>query len=113
MATFPNYKPVYPASKQSEPKVRSIAFGDGYEQRIRFGLNTNPKTWPLTFIVNDKGAAEIEAFLDARALDAASFTWTPPDTTTAYKWICKSWSKEIFDFNANRIQVTFEQRFEP
>lgn len=113
MATFPNYKPVYPATKQSEPKVKNISFGDGYEQRLRFGLNTNPKAWPLTFIVDDSGAAEIEAFLDARVLDAASFDWTPPDTSISYKWICKTWTKEIFDLNANRINATFEQRFEP
>lgn len=113
MATFPDYKPVYPASKQSEPRIRTTAFGDGYEQRLRFGLNTNPKIWPLTFIVNDEGAKEIEDFLDARALDGQSFEWTPPDSSTSYRWFCRTWSKEIFDFQLNRIQVAFEQKFEP
>jgi phage-related protein len=113
MATFPNYKPVYPASKQSEPRIRTTSFGDGYEQRLRFGLNTNPKVWPLTFIVDDAAAIEIEAFFDARAIDGQSFDWTPPDSSTSYKWFCKSWSKEIFDYGANRIQATFEQKFEP
>lgn len=113
MATFPSYKPVYSATKRSEPRVKAVSFGDGYEQRVRFGLNTNPKVWPLTFVVNNSGAKEIEDFLDARALDGDTFSWTPPDSSTAYRWVCKSWDKEMFDFDVNRINATFEQRFEP
>lgn len=113
MAAFPSYQPLYQANKKSEPKVRNVQFGDGYQQRVTFGLNQNPKEWSLTFDVTDTEADEIEAFLDARAVDAASFDWTPPDTNTSYKWICQSWNREMHDFERSRVSVTFRQVFEP
>ena len=48
-----------------------------------------------------------------RDSDGASFDWSPPDETVTYKWVCPSFNKEIFDFNRNRINVTFIQVFEP
>lgn len=113
MANFPNYKPNYSATKTSAPKVLTTQFGDGYQQRTTFGLNQNPKEWSLSFNVSDEDADIIEAFLDARAADAASFGWTPPDSNTSYRWICLSWSRELFDFQRSRIDVTFQQVFEP
>lgn len=113
MATFPSYDPVYSASKNSEPKTRTVQFGDGYQHRVTFGLNQNPKEWSLTFDVTDTDADIIEAFLDARAADAASFDWTPPDTSTSYKWICPSWNREMYEFQRSKITTTFRQVFEP
>jgi phage-related protein len=113
MATFPSYNPVYSASKSSEPRIRTAQFGDGYQQRVTFGLNQNPKEWSLTFDVTDADADIIEAFLDARAADAASFDWTPPDTSTSYKWICPSWNREMYEFQRSKITTTFRQVFEP
>ena len=113
MATFPNYKPTYSATKSSQPKIRTAQFGDGYQQRITFGLHQNAKEWRLSFNVTDEDADIIEAFLDARAADAASFDWTPPDSNTSYKWICPTWTRELFGFKRSKIDVTFNQVFEP
>jgi len=113
MATFPSYKPTYSANKSSQPNVRSVQFGDGYQQRLTYGLNQNPKEWRLTFDVTDTQADEIEVFLNARAADAASFDWTPPDTSTSYKWVCPSWSRQMHEFQRSKIEVTFRQVFEP
>ena len=113
MATFPSYDPVYSANKSSEPRTRTVQFGDGYQHRVTFGLNQNPKEWQLTFDVTDDDADIIEAFLNARAADSASFDWTPPDTTTSYKWICPSWVRELYEFERSKITVTFQQVFEP
>lgn len=44
MATFPSYQPTYSANKRSEPRIRTTQFGDGYQQRVTFGLNQNPKS---------------------------------------------------------------------
>lgn len=112
MANFPNYKPVYSASKKSAPKIRRSALGDGYEHRIVFGLNNNPKEWSLEFNVSDKDANVIEAFLDARAADAQSFTWTPPDSQTSYKWVCDAWDRNLYDLGRSRVTATFRQVFE-
>ena len=113
MATFPNYKPTYSASKKSQPAVRTVRFGDGYEQRLTVGLHQNPKEWTLNFNVTDTEATEIESFLDARAADNASFDWIPPDSTTTYKWVCDGWTRTLYDFQRSQIDVTFRQVFEP
>ena len=112
MATFPNYKPRVGASKSSAPKVRTTRFGDGYEQRVRFGLNQDAKEWTLEWSVTETESNEIEAFLEARA-GSESFDWTPPDTSTSYKWVCSEWQKSIdYPFHVV-IRAVFRQVFEP
>lgn len=114
MATFPNYKPTYSATKKLDPKIRTVKFGDGYEQRLTIGLNQDPAEWSLTFILIDEQIKEIEDFLKARGKDAQSFTWTPPDEEVSYKWKCQGgWTKEMFEPGISRISTTFTQVFEP
>jgi len=113
MATFPSIAPVYGMQKGSKPSVREVRFGDGYSQRTTVGLNQNPKNWSLTWQVSTTDADTIETFLDERAADAASFTWTPPDTTTSYQWICYDWLKSVDSVRLVTIQATFQQVFEP
>ena len=113
MATFPSITPTYGAQKTSQPAVRTVRFGDGYEHRLTFGLNQNPKQWSLTWNVSETDADTIETFLDARAADAASFDWTPLDEATSYKWVCEQWSKSIPYNNRATITATFRQVFEP
>lgn len=113
MATFPSYNPTYPITKKSEPKIRTVKFGDGYSQRLTFGLNQNPKVWSPEFILRPADADIVEAFLDARALDGESFDWTPPGSAAPLKWICPSWEREVLGPNSCRLQTTFTQVFEP
>jgi len=114
MATFPAITASYGAQKSSKPKMRMTQFGDGYEQRTRFGLNQNPKEWSLTWQnITEANADTIEAFLDARAADGASFDWTPPDSATSYKWVCQQWDKTIPYTGRATITATFRQVFEP
>ena len=112
MATFPSIAPTYGAQKTSQPVVRKVRFGDGYSQRLTFGLNQNPKSWSLTWEVSETNADTIEDFLDARG-GTESFDWTPPDTATSYKWICEQWTKTIPYLNRATISATFMQVFEP
>ena len=43
MANFPSVEPSFPVRKISKPNTRTVKFGDGYEHRLLFGLNQNPK----------------------------------------------------------------------
>ena len=43
MANFPSIEPSFPVRKTSKPNTRTVQFGDGYEHRLLFGLNQNPK----------------------------------------------------------------------
>jgi len=114
MANFPSIEPSYGIQKSSQPVVRKVQFGDGYQQRFSLGLNQNPKTWSLTFNnLTETDSDTIEAFLDARAADNASFSWSPPDDNSTYKWICSSWTKTLPYSNLATIETTFTQVFEP
>ena len=80
MATFPSITPTYGQQKRSRPNTRTVRFADGYEHRLLFGLaaHQNPKVYNFTFEVSETDADTIESFLDSRANDSASFTFTPP-----------------------------------
>ena len=111
MADFPSINPTYGAQKTSQPKVRQVQLGDGYVQRLTFGLNQDPKVWNLTFEVSETDADTIETFLEARG-GSESFNWSPPDETDSYKWICLNWSKTIPYLNRATIQATFQEVFD-
>ena len=113
MATFPSITPTYGIQKRSAPVVRKVQFGDGYEARLKYGLNQNPKVYNLTFEVSETDADTIETFLDARADDYASFDFTPPGEAGSSKFVCETWSKSIPYLNRATIQATFRQVFEP
>jgi len=113
MATFPAIAPTYGAQKNSAPTVRVVQFGDGYQHRLSFGLNQNPRAWSLTFNVSEADANTIDDFLIARSVDGASFDWTPPDEASPLKWISYQWTKTIPYNNRATIEVTFLQVFEP
>ena len=115
MATFPSIAPTYGVQKKSAPNTRTVRFADGYEHRILFGLaeHQNPKVYSLTFEVSETDSDTIETFLDARANDSASFTFTPPGESSASQYVCESWNKSIPYLNRATIQATFREVFEP
>ena len=112
MANFPSITPTYGIQKSSAPNVRKVQFGDGYEARLTYGINQNPKVFNLTFEVSETDADTIETFLEARG-GAEHFDWSPPDETETYKWICQDWSKSIPYLNRATITATFQQVIEP
>ena len=113
MATFPSINPTYGLQKSSAPNVRTVRFGDGFEKRLTFGINQNPKLYSLTFEVSETDADTIETFLDARAADNGAFDFTPPGEAESSKFVCETWSKSIPYLNRATIQATFRQVFEP
>ena len=114
MATFPAIAHGYGASKASAPKTRTVQFGDGYQQRLMVGMakNLNPKQWNLRWEVSESDGDTIETFLNDRALDNASFDFTPPGESSSSKFVCESWSKQIPYLNRATIQATFREVFQ-
>ena len=113
MATF-IWTPSFEATESSKPRVKKFQAGDGYEQRITFGMpgHNDPKEWGLTFSERTNTERDsILAFLEARAA-VESFDWTPP-RGTAGKYVCEEWQVSMRHYNFNTIQATFRQVFEP
>ena len=81
MATFPAINPSFGQRKLSQPNIKSIRYADGFEQRQLIGIaaHQNPKNYSLKFEnITEAESDTIEYFLNERALDQASFTFTPP-----------------------------------
>jgi phage-related protein len=111
MSTF-TFTPSFEATEASKPRTRKFQAGDGYEQRIRFGLHTDPKEWTLQFSNRtDTERDQIAAFLEARA-GVESFDWTPP-RGSAGKYVCEDWQITLSNCNNNKIRATFREVFEP
>ncbi len=114
MANFPSIEASYGVTKSSAPNIRTVQFGDGYQQRLVYGLNSNPKIWDVAFNnLVEADADTVETFLDARAADAASFSWTPPGESSALDFFCFEWNKQINYAGRATIQATFTQVIEP
>ena len=116
MATFPNIEASYPVTKSSAPISKTVVFADGYQHRIVFGLpqHQNPKSFNFTWNnLSEQDSDTIETFLDARASDQDSFDYTPPNESTAMKFVCKKWTKSMNYSNLASISATFDEVFEP
>ncbi len=114
MATFPSIDPSFPVRKKSQPNIKTVKFQDGYEHRIKFGLHQNPKEFNLTWKnLSEADSDTVEAFLDARAEDGASFTYTPPNESSAMQFKCPSWNKAMNFPGFATITATFIEVFEP
>ncbi len=107
------WTPDYKAEKRQKPNVQGVRFGDGYEQRATFGINTNPQTWALRFSNREMAEAdEIDEFLaENNGVDA--FEWTPPDADDSINVICREWSRVKEHPGRDTITATFEEVFDP
>jgi phage-related protein len=112
MATF-IYTPEFGSSRPTRPRVNNIKFGDGYEQRVAHGINTNPGRWELNFANRDsEEALAIDAFLTARG-GVEAFEWTPPGESVEKKFKCQDWTFTPVRGNYYSISAIFEEVFDP
>ena len=110
MASF-TWIPSVGAALSVKPSVHKVFFGDGYEQRMSFGLNTKPEVWSVEFHgKTTTDAAAIDAFLRARGA-VECFDWTSPSGLAA-KFVCEEWSRTIEEPNIENIRATFKQVFD-
>ena len=112
MATFPITNPVYNTRINARPKVNTLSFGDGFEQRLTEGLNQNPLSVNLTFELSQTAANTAITFLNARVEDGASFDYTLPSETSSRKFVCTSFPRSIPFLNRVTLSCVFREVFE-
>lgn len=108
MATF-NFTPARGAQLSIKPRVRSSQFGDGYEQRVADGINTQLRRWSLQFTRETSDIDSIEAFFVARN-GTESFTWVPPEGASGI-WLCREWVRTVAESNVQMVSAVFEEVF--
>lgn len=97
-------------SVSQDPIVKTIKFGDGYEQRIRDGINNNRLKLDLSFEKRDsQETAAIIHFLSARG-GSESFAFTLPEPYSIVRlMVCRNWTNNYNFLNNYSIKATFEE----
>tara|TARA_Y100000817_G_scaffold196288_1_gene153509 strand:+ start:528 stop:926 length:399 start_codon:yes stop_codon:yes gene_type:complete len=110
--------------RQTSPKVRIAAFGDGYQQRIADGINTLEDVFTANFTNRTKAEADdIEAFFrDKKGVSSFDFTFpdsnsssndSAGDPVTTVKVVCTQWSQQFSNSGSYNITSTFQRVYEP
>ena len=105
--------PEFAAEHSFDSQARVTAFGDGYRQRITFGLQPQLEEWRLSFERRTNTERDqIRDYLRG-AKGVTAFTWTDPRSGETGKFVCSEWSTEYVNFNNSTISATFRRLFEP
>ena len=106
METF-HWRPQNSSTTSVSPKVKVIKFGDGYEQRIRDGINNDLRSYNVTFVGLSEDISLIDDFL-SRHNAVKAFLWREPNTNKTIKGVCRSWTSTP-NSAAKTISATFEE----
>ena len=120
--TFPDFLPTFNNSDVVEQKNLTVNLGDGYSQRLVFGLPANKRliNINLTFTVNNGDANSITSFLDSRFDDQKSFVVTEnfrskviPYKNVSPKFICTRRNRSNITNNLVSLRLTLQEVAEP
>lgn len=93
--------------KEFEPRVKSVKFGDGYEQRRPDGINNSLKKYNVILAYINSESLQIESFLEKHA-GVTTFLWKPPHQSELIKVLCRKWSSSV-GMIRTEITAEFEQ----
>lgn len=106
-------------SRQAQQRVLTAKFGDGYEQRVRDGINTKTENFNISF--NNRNADEINliaAYLDSKA--ALSFELVITDTfsggsltTSTIDVVCDTYQIQYGHTDYHSLTTTLRRVYEP
>ena len=101
-------------SRSSANKVLTARFGDGYEQRVRDGINIKMDSFAITFA--NRTATDINriaAFFDAKAGNNFDFTVTDHAGDTTIKVVCDNYDINYLADNFHSMSASFRRVYEP
>lgn len=107
MDTFNHYADVG-SSVEPTFKVLRYQFGDGYEQRLRNGLNNKLRTWSVSFKVGTEEANTIFTFLKDRE-GVYPFIWTASPEQEDVVVVCDNVSKTYNSVGWYTVSATFRE----
>jgi phage-related protein len=107
------WKPSYSTVAQASPRINRVKFGNGYEQRIPDGMNTDLITLNLEF-ANRKESETVAIlhFLD-QMNGQISFIYNVPTiynkSSFNTRFICPSWETTYNFYQNYSVKATFEE----
>jgi phage-related protein len=107
------FAPDFTADLSYDGQAKAIAFGEGYGQRLTFGLLPQEETWRLQFRSRSNTERGLIRNYLRGARGVTAFQWTDPRSGVVGRYVCAEWSIEYRGFNNNNIEATFRRVFEP
>lgn len=101
-------------TRASNPKVHTMTFGDGYEQRLADGINNLVQTMNVSFSTRPKAEIDdIVAFFESLG-GVSKFRMTIDDTNgnETIKVICRQWNQTWAYDDFYSLSATFERVYE-
>jgi phage-related protein len=97
------WAPSYNVQVSHQPRIQTIQFGDGYEQRLKDGINNDILKLNLSFESRgEQEAAAILHFLHTKGGYAPFYFKTTPPYSIIKKFVCKSFNSTfVFADNYN------------
>ncbi|WP_140921004.1 phage tail protein [Limnobaculum xujianqingii] len=93
-------------------RVRSLQFGDGYEQVVEDGINTESQSWPIIYTGRNNEVEMVRDFL--RRHVTKSFIWTPPFGEKGLFRVSNEPIKVVpLSETTLTVSAVFKQSFEP
>ena len=103
--------------RSTSPRVKLASFGDGYEQRLKDGINSLSESYSLSFKhrTNDD-IDDIITFFDTKA-GVVPFEFTFPDSNgsgneTTIKVVCDTYAQQYEYDNFYSATATFRRVYE-
>ena len=112
-ATF-TFVPSYATNAKSKIRVKELALGDGYSQRVPDGINYEQMT--VTAVFQSQTDAEVSALMTF--IRTTKFTdwfyWTPPipGYNTLRKFVCTDYSIVPVSYNCSDVTFEFRESFD-
>ena len=113
-----NIVPDKQLTKSTSPKVKLASFGDGYEQRLRDGINSLSESYSLSFETRTKEEIDnIIQFFDSKG-GVVPFLFTIPDSTSnsggekTVKVVCPDYSQTYSYDEYYSCSATFRRVYE-
>ena len=117
VTTFDNKKiahffwiPSYSPTISTEPAVRTLKFGDGYEQRSPDGINTNLLKVSLTYDNRDEAETTAISHILHQRGGSEAFVYLPPSPYSSMKkFVCRRWDVTMNFDNNYSIKVDLDE----
>lgn len=92
---------------------KSMAFGDGYSQRVPDGLNYTQRKWTINWMhVNQAEFDTLNSFVHAHG-GGAWFYWQPPGVPAPIKWVIDGDTKWVQNSgNIYTVTITISQVYD-
>ena len=105
------FQPQHTSSFNVKPKVKTVSFADGYEQRFLNEIHSLRKEYQLTFTLTKTDGDTLLSFLE-NLKGINNFQWQGPDDAQAVNYVCQEWTYTLIPFDLMQLQLNIRRVYE-